>query len=82
VLKPRLQAQLFTASDVERRLEAVGAPSEPEQIGVSRARLRDSVIRAQHIRRRFTVLDLAVRTGRLGAWLNGLFGKGKIWETS
>ena len=82
VLKPRLQAQLLTASDVKRRLEAVGAPSEPEQIGVSRARLRDSVIRAQHIRRRFTVLDLAVRTGRLGTWLNGLFGKGKIWETS
>jgi len=49
---------------------------------VSRARLRDSVIRAQRIRRRFTVLDVAVRTGRLNVWLNGLFGKGKIWETS
>ena len=82
VLKPRLRAQLFTASDVKRRLETVGAPSEPEQIGVSRARLRDSVIRAQRIRRRFTVLDVAVRTGRLNVWLNGLFGKGKIWETS
>jgi len=81
-LKARLQSQLFTASDVKRRLEAVGAPSEPERIGISRARLRESVIRAQHIRRRFTVLDLAVRTGRLESWLDGLFGLGKIRETS
>lgn len=81
-LKVRLRSQLFTASDVKSRLEAVGAPSEPEQIGIPRARLRDSVVRAQHVRRRFTVLDLAVRTGRLGSWLGGLFGLGKIWETS
>lgn len=80
-LKPRLQAQLFSASDIKRRLDAVGAPSEPEAIGISRTRLRGSVIRAQYIRRRFTVLDVAVRTGRLDAWLDGLFGEGKIWET-
>ena len=53
---------------------------EPEQIGISRACLRDSVIRAQHIRRRFTVLDLAVRTGRLNLWLRDLFGARGIWE--
>lgn len=79
-LRERLQSQLFSSADVKRRLEAVGAPSEPEQIGISRARLRGSVLRAQHIRRRFTVLDLAVRTGRLEAWLEGLFGPGRLWD--
>ena len=35
---------------------------------------------AQYIRRRFTVLDLAVRTGYMDRWLDALFGKGGIWE--
>ena len=78
-LRARLSAQLFSCAEVKRRLDAVGAPSEPEQIGISRARLRDSVILAQHIRRRFTVLDLAVRTGSLERWLGELFGPGRIW---
>lgn len=72
-LRARLAEQLFSSADVRRRLEAVGAPSEPEQIGLSRARLRDSAVRAQHVRRRFTVLDLAVRTQRLTPWLDALF---------
>jgi len=79
-LRERLSAQLFTCEDIKRRLDAAGAPSEPEMIGISRARLRDSVLRAQHIRRRFTVLDLAVRTGLLNLWLRDIFGAGGIWE--
>jgi len=79
-LRKRLAVQLFSADEVKRRLDAVGAPGEPEEIGISRARLRDSVIRAQHIRRRFTVLDLAVRTQRLTPWLDALFGAGGTWE--
>lgn len=81
-LRRLLCAQLFTAEEVKRRLDAVGAPSEPEQIGISRACLRDSVIRAQHIRRRFTVLDLAVRTGCLDRWLEELFGVGCLWDAA
>ena len=79
-LRGRLSAQLFPCADVKRRLDEVGAPSEPELIGITRARLRDSVLRAQHIRRRFTVLDLAVRTGCLDGWLETLFGSGGIWN--
>ena len=81
-LRRLLCAQLFTGAEVKRRLDAVGAPSEPEQIGISRACLRDSVIRAQHIRRRFTVLDLAVRTGCLDRWLDELFGVGCLWDAA
>jgi glycerol-1-phosphate dehydrogenase [NAD(P)+] len=79
-LRERLAAQLFSCADVKRRLDAVGAPSEPEQIGISRSRLRGSALRAQHIRRRFTVLDLALRTGSLERWLGELFGAGCLWD--
>ena len=75
-----LLSQLLPYKEVKRRLELVGAPTEPEQIGITRQRLRDTFVRAQFIRRRFTVLDLAVRTGYMEHWLDGLFGKGNIWE--
>lgn len=79
VLRDRLRAQLVSFSELKQRLQAVGAPTEPEAIGLTRERLRASFIRAQHIRRRFTVLDLAVRTGRLEACLAAIFGPGGIW---
>ena len=81
-LKARLQAQLVAHAELKRRLQAVGAPTEPEEIGITRERLRRSFERAQHIRRRFTVLDLAVRTGMLEPCLNTLFGRGGRWEIS
>lgn len=62
-LKSRLQRQLIPLVEVRQRLEAVGAPTDPEQIGLSGPRVRRSFLRAMHIRRRFTVLDLAVRAG-------------------
>jgi glycerol-1-phosphate dehydrogenase [NAD(P)+] len=76
----RLRTQLLPSAEVKRRLEAVGAPSEPEQIGITRARLRETFVRAYHIRRRFTVLDVAVRTGLLGFLLERLFGPGGTWN--
>ena len=50
-------------------LESAGAPTRPEQIGISPQKRRADFIRAYHIRRRFTVLDLAVRSGTLDACL-------------
>ena len=81
-IRTRLRAQLLPAKEVQRRLTAVGAPTEPEQIGISRARLGDTFLRAFHIRRRFTVLDVAMRTDRLEAWLNRIFGPGAVWDTN
>ena len=80
--RARLRAQLLPAGVIKARLAAVGAPSEPEEIGISRPRLRDSFARAFHIRRRFTVLDLAVRTGLLESLLDDLCGPGGVWDTS
>lgn len=79
-IQKRLSVQLMSYKEVKQRLMAVGAPVEPEDIGISRTRLRETFIRAQFVRRRFTVLDLAVRTCNMTRWLDGLFGKGKIWE--
>ncbi|MHA7110185.1 sn-glycerol-1-phosphate dehydrogenase [Sunxiuqinia elliptica] len=73
VLKARLTEQLVPSEEVKKRLLAVGAPVKPEQIGISRKRMKDSFIRASHIRSRFTILDIAVRTGYLDQWLNEIF---------
>jgi len=64
-LKIRLAAQLLPAQEVARRLRLAGAPVEPDEIGISRERMAASVLKAQHIRRRFTVLDLVLRTQAL-----------------
>lgn len=79
-MKSRLEKQLLPYQEAKARLKMVGAPVEPEEIGISRARLRDTFIRSQFLRRRFTVLDLAVRTNYMEQWLDGLFGKEGIWE--
>jgi len=57
----------------------VGAPTEPEQIGISRERLRRTCWQAFFIRRRFTVLDLAARTGLLKPCLDRIFGPHGVW---
>jgi glycerol-1-phosphate dehydrogenase [NAD(P)+] len=62
-LAARLRAQLPPWRELAAMLEGAGAPIEPQQIGIPTRRLRDSFIKAYHIRRRFTVLDLAVRAG-------------------
>lgn len=72
----RLLGQLVPFAELKRRLLLVGAPTEPEEIGISREHLRNSFRRAYHIRRRFTVLDFAVRAGLLDECLETMFGAG------
>lgn len=71
-IKAKLENQLVPLKEAKDRLRLVGAPVEPEDIGITKERLRESFVLAQYIRRRFTVLDLAVRTNYLEQWLNGL----------
>lgn len=73
-LRERLRTQLPPSAELARRLAAVGAPVEPEELGISPARLRASYRQAYSIRRRYTVLDFAVRTGLLEPCLDRLFG--------
>ena len=79
-IKARLEKQIIPFAEASRRLRIVGAPTRPEEIGITRRRMKESVIRAQHIRRRFTILDVAVRTNLLGQWTDAIFGPGGVWE--
>ncbi|HWH71334.1 MAG TPA: sn-glycerol-1-phosphate dehydrogenase [Candidatus Sulfotelmatobacter sp.] len=78
-LRERLRTQLLPLHQVQRMLQTAGAPVNPEQIGISRQRLRESFWPAYFIRRRFTVLDLAVRAGVLDVCLEQIFGPEGLW---
>ncbi len=78
-LREKLRAQLLPLAELKEMLRQVGAPTEPEHIGISRARLRDSYLQAFCIRRRFTILDVAVRIGALDEALKHIFGPKGIW---
>ena len=81
-LREQLGAQLLPLATLRKMLHDAGAPTEPEHIGITRARLRESYWRAFCIRRRFTVLDLAVRTGLLDTCLDEIFGAAGLWPTT
>ena len=81
-LRERLSAQLLPLAALRQMLQDAGAPTEPEQIGITRARLRTSYWQALCIRRRFTALDLAVRTGLLDACLDEIFAPAGLWPTA
>lgn len=68
----RLQEQLLPAEELAEMLRAAGAPSRSTEIGIEPARLRRSYVQAQQIRRRFTVLDLAVLTGCLSRCVDAI----------
>lgn len=79
-IKSKLAAQLVPFDEARQRLVLVGAPTKPEDIGLTRDYLKQTYIRSQYIRRRFTILDVAVRTNMLDTWLDTLFGKGGRWS--
>lgn len=79
-LKERIRRQIIPFGEVHRRLELVGAPCEPEQIGVSRSKFKAGFEKIPYMRSRYTVIDVAFRCGYMEQWLDELFGKGGIWE--
>ena len=80
-LKARLQAQCLTYDEMYRCLSIVGAPIQPEDVGITKAQMLADVPFVRHIRRRYSLLDLGLRAGTLDTWVNGVFGKGGVWET-
>ena len=79
-LRERIRRQIIPFGEIQRRLRLVGAPWEPEQIGVSRAKLRDTFAKIPYMRSRFTNIDIAFRCGYMESWLDRLFGRGGVWE--
>jgi glycerol dehydrogenase-like iron-containing ADH family enzyme len=78
--RSKLQKQLLAPEKLRRMLHDAGAPTAPEQIGISRERLRLSYWQATRIRRRYTVLDLALETGPAGKMLQQLFAAEGFWN--
>ncbi len=78
-LREKLHGQLIPLAKLQAMLPAAGCPTRPEQIGITRERLRQSYWQALFIRRRFTVLDLAHRTHLLEACLERLFSPTGAW---
>jgi glycerol-1-phosphate dehydrogenase [NAD(P)+] len=78
----RLLKHLIPLRQLQTMLREAGCPTLPEEIGISRNRLRVSYEQALFIRRRFTVLDLAHRAGLLSECLDNLFGSKGVWNMS
>ena len=79
-LSKRLKAQIMPFDEVRACLKAVGAPYEPEMIGVSRAKFRETYLGVPYMRARYFSLDLISRLGLTDALLDRLFGPGGIWQ--
>lgn len=79
-LSEKLRKQTLPVQQIRENLKMVGSAFEPEQIGISRAKLKESCLKVQYMRSRYAIIDLAQRTGYLSTWLEQLFGKDGIWE--
>ncbi len=76
----RLREQLLPAAQLQNMLVQAGAPHTPEEIGISRERLRESYKQAQRIRSRYTVLDFILEAGWWRPCIDQLFNPENFWE--
>ena len=79
-LSERIRRQIIPFEQVRENLRLVGAPYEPEMIGVTRERLRKTVSYIPYMRSRFTNIDVIYRLGWMDEFIDRMFGKGRIWE--
>ena len=79
-LKEQIASQIIPFAEVRENLRLVGAPYEPEHIGVTRERFRKTFSYIPYMRSRFTNIDVVYRLGLLPELTERLFGKGGIWE--
>lgn len=76
----KMRAQIMPFDEVRSALEAAGAPYEPEMIGVSRAKFRETFAGIPYMRNRYFSVDLVSRLGFFQMLLKRLFGKGGVWS--
>lgn len=79
-LSGRIRAQLLPFDEVRSSLRLAGAPTEPEQIGVTRARFRETLRGVPYMRARYFGLDLVERLGLMDELDARLFGPGAVWS--
>ena len=76
-LRDRVDAQLMPWMRMREMLRCAGCPVAPAEIGLGTARCGATVVAAQMIRSRYTVLDLAYETGRFHAIVQRV---SEVWE--
>lgn len=79
-LSVKIKEQIIPFEQVRENLKLVGAPYEPEMIGVTRERFRKTVSYIPYMRSRFTNIDVIYRLGWMDEFIERMFGKGGIWE--
>ena len=79
-LSTKIRNQIIPFEEVREKLRLVGAPYEPEMIGVSRERFRETVSYIPYMRSRFTNIDVIYRLGWMDEFIEKMFGKGGTWE--
>lgn len=79
-LSVRIREQIIPFGQVRENLRLVGAPYDPEMIGVTRERFRQTVSYIPFMRSRFTNIDVIYRLGWMDEFIDRMFGKGGIWE--
>lgn len=81
-IRERVRVQLLPTAELREMLRAAGAPTEPAEVGVSTAQLRESYDLSRTIRSRYTVLDLVYEAGVLDECVEELFAPGGFWDKS
>ena len=79
-LSAAIRAQIMPYEEVLEKLRLVGAPYEPQHIGISREKLHSTFQGIPYMRSRYTSIDLILRAGILPELEERLFGKGGHWE--
>lgn len=74
-----LEKQLVGARDLADQLRRAGAPSRPEDIGLTAADVRATFPKAMYYRSRYTVLDLAREAGWYDDLVDEVFASGGLW---
>jgi glycerol-1-phosphate dehydrogenase [NAD(P)+] len=78
-LRGKVEAQLMPAGELRGMLRSAGCPTGPEEIGLSIDDFKATYRRAQMLRKRYTVLDLAEEAGILDACVEELFAPDGFW---
>ena len=79
-IKKKIQGQYYSFEKMKDLFTKAGAPTEPEQIGITRADLRKMTDYVQLMRWRINLFDLCKRAGLYDTLLDRVFGKGGAWE--
>jgi glycerol-1-phosphate dehydrogenase [NAD(P)+] len=78
-LRGKVRAQSMPAARIREMLRAAGCPTGPVEIGLGREDFAATYARARTIRKRYTVLDLALEAGILEECVNELFAPEGFW---